>query len=161
MANIEGRVEELNDLSTEVDIYYKKLEPILFYNKDNLIDKQNSDDLICAICYCILKDPLSCSDKINSHSFCKECFDEYLKENTSSKCPTCKSTFKFKINRKISNELDKLLFKCLFQNEGCNDILPYSKYLNHIKNCEYNNLYECMITKNNYEGKEHRKCVYP
>ena len=160
MANFEEKLEELNDLSTEVNIYYKKLEPILFYNIDNLIDKQNSEDLICAICYCILKEPLSCSDKINSHSFCKECLDKYLKENKSNKCPTCKSAFQFKINFKISNELNKLLFKCLFQNEGCNDILSYSKYFNHIKYCEYNNIYECKIMKYNYEGKEFQKCGY-
>ena len=64
------------------------------YNNDNIINK--NEDLICPICFYILKYPINCSDKNNSHSFCKECIDIYLKE--SNKCPICKNNFEYKIN---------------------------------------------------------------
>ena len=155
--------QEFDDFYQEnVDFYFRQYvneNQILYYNVDNLIDKENIDDLICPICFFILKDPLSCSDKINSHSFCKECLDKYLKIN--NKCPICKSNFKFKKNDKILKELNKLVFLCMFKNEGCNDIFSYSEYLNHIKDCEYNNTkYECKIMKYNYEKKEFGKCGY-
>ena len=49
----------------------------------------------------------------------------------------------------------------MFNNEGCNDILPYSGYLNHVNNCEYNNIkYECNIMKYNYNKKKFKKCGF-
>ena len=44
----------------------------------------------------------------------------------------------------------------MFKNEGCNDIISYSEYLEHINNCEYNyNLkYKCCLKKYNYYKKD-------
>ena len=136
-------MEDEKSFQTEDDIYFKKyikINQIEDYSQDNLIDKKNSEDLICPICYCILKEPINCSDNKNAHYFCKECIDIFLKE--SNKCPTCKQNFEYKINEKLKTELKELSFKCMFKNEGCNDIIPYSEYLNHINNCKYTNRYE-------------------
>ena len=112
------------------------------YNNDNLINK--NEDLICPICFYILKYPINCSDKNNSHSFCKECIDIYLKEK--NKCPICKNNFEYKINNDIINSLEKLMFKCLFKNKGCNEIISYKDYFNHLSNCKYKYIkYECNI----------------
>ena len=134
--------------------------PILIYNRENVIEKGNIEDLICPICFDILKNPISCSNNKNSHSFCKECITQHLKEN--NKCPTCKLNFEYKINFKLNNILNKLSFECLFKKEGCKDILSYSEYLNHLNNCKYNNNieYECNIKTYNYNKKEFQICGY-
>ena len=100
-----------------------------------------------------IKYPISCSNNKNAHSFCKECIEQYLKEN--NKCPTCKLNFEYKINNELNDSLNKLTFECLFKKEGCKNILSYSDYLNHINNCKYNNIiqYKCNIKKYNYIKK--------
>ena len=142
---------------------FKKLtlciNQVLFYDSDNLINKENTEDLICPICFYIFRNPKSCSDKKNSHSFCKECIDNYLKDNNT--CPTCKLNFEYKIKNEINDELNKLSFQCMFKNKGCNEIKSYSEYLNHINNCKYFiGEYECNIKKYNYNKKEFEKCGY-
>ena len=162
MNTLNSNPGESNSLSTYLNIYLKKYvnqDNINYYDPNYLVDKKNSDDLICPICFCILNEPLNCSDRNNSHSFCKTCLNIFLKGN--NKCPTCKLKFEFKINTEKINNLNNLVFKCMFYNEGCNAILSYSDYLNHINNCEYNNTkYECNIMKYNYTKKDFEKCGF-
>ena len=173
MGNCYDRQEELTlslhrdqdqlSISTNIDKnilnkYIKRTE-IKFYNLDDLIDKENKEDFICPICFYVLNDPISCSDRKNCHSFCKECIDNYLIEKEN--CPTCKLDFEYKINDEIKNELDKLEFKCMFAKEGCLEIIPYQGYLYHINNCKFSNMkYECCVKKYNYNNKEFEKCGY-
>ncbi len=151
-----------NDKNFLFNKYSKKYiikEQIPYIKSNNLINQENNEDLICPICFFILKSPINCSEKKNSHSFCKECIDKYLEGNNA--CPTCKLNFLYKFNEEIYNSLNKLIFKCEFQNEGCDKIIPYSEYLTHINNCKYNNnLYECNIKKYNYDKKSFEKCGY-
>ena len=163
MENSKEKMKEANSEINEKETYftkYVKKNEITFFNPGNLIDGENNKDFICPICHYILNNPISCSDKENSHSFCKKCIDNYLEKNYN--CPTCKLNFKYKINTEIINKLNKLSFNCLFKNEGCNNIIFYSEYLNHINNCTYNknNKYECQIKKYNYEFKEFEICGY-
>ena len=156
-------MENFYSLSDEYHFYFNKyikhIEQILFYSRENVIDKEKNEEFKCPICLDILKEPISCSDKKNSHSFCKECIDNCLKDK--NKCPMCKLTFKYKINNDIYASLNNLLFKCAFENEGCKDIIPYTDYLNHVNNCEYNNTkYECQVKKYNYKKKIFIKCGY-
>ena len=154
-------MESSNILSNENEQYFEKyIKPyrIMLHSIDDLIDKDKIEDLICPICLLILRNPINCSDKINSHSFCKECIDEFLKEK--NKCPICKLIFEYKTNNIIIDKLNTLLFHCMFKNEGCNKIISYSEYLNHVNNCKYNNEYECQIKKYNYKNKEFERCRY-
>ena len=128
------------------------------YNQDNVILNSNYD-LNCPICFNIIKDPKSCSSKKNAHSFCKKCIDLYLYEN--DKCPICKNKFEYKDNPQLLKLLNQLTFKCVYKNEGCNKILKYSEYINHINQCNYNNiLYECQVEKLNNSNKKFEKCKY-
>ena len=156
-------MEDINNQSTQFDSsfnkYIKRI-PKLFYNRDNVIETEKIEDLICPFCFYLSKNPISCSSNKKVHSFCKDCIDQYLKEN--NKCPTCKLNFEYKINNELNDLLNKLSFECLFKKEGCKDILSYSEYLNHINNCKYDNNieYECNIKKYNYNKKEFEKCGY-
>ena len=149
-------MENTNNSSNENDKYFNKYIKsckILFYSIDNLIDKDKSEDLICPKCFQIFINHVSCSDKINSHSFCKKCIDEFLKEKDI--CPICKQNFCYKIKNQIIKELNKLSFQCLFKNRGCIKIISYSDYFNHINKCEFNNeKYECQIRIYNYNKKD-------
>ena len=162
MEEIKEKENEINISLNANDINFKKFikyNKILIYNSENIITKKNTEDLICSICFNVLKNPISCSDKKNSHSFCKECIDMFLKEN--SKCPICKLAFEYIINNNLKNELNNLSFKCQFKNEGCSEILFYLDYLNHIDNCKYNNIkYECHVKKYDYKSKEFKECGY-
>ena len=131
------------------------------YSPDNVINNNNLFDLICAICLNILKNPVSCSSNINSHSFCKECIDIYLEEHDN--CPTCKNIFEYKNNPEVEKKLNELLFKCIYFKDGCKNIINYTDYFKHINECEYRNdniLYECLVDKYNYINKSFEPCHY-
>ena len=134
-------MEDEKSLQTEDDIHFKKYinkNIIEYYSQYHLIDKRNNEDLLCPKYYYILKEPINCSDNKNFHSFCEKCIDKYLEDK--SKCPIYKLNFEYKINNDIYFKLNKLLFECINKNEGCNEIISYSEYLNHINNCIYNNI---------------------
>ena len=83
MEDLIEKVENLNISQDGDDINFQKYiktNEIILYNIDNLIEKENKEDLICPICFFVLNNPKSCSDKNNSHNFCKECIDNYLKK---------------------------------------------------------------------------------
>ena len=159
MEEIKEKEEEIKTIKEEdFKKYSIYINQILFYDSDNLINKENTENLICPICFYIYRNPKSCSDKKNSHSFCKECVDNYLKDNNNN-CPTCKLNFEYKIKNEMNEELNNLSFHCMFKNKGCNEIKSYSEYLNHINNCKYFiGEYECNIKKYNYNKKEFEKC---
>ena len=93
-------MESLDNKSTQNDLSFKKYfkqVTISSYITDNVTDKENIEDLICPICFCILKNPISCSNNKNAHSFCKECIDRYLNENDKDNCPICKLKLNIKI----------------------------------------------------------------
>ena len=73
----------LSNVNEEYLDKYIKPYNILIYSIDDLIDKDNIEDLVCPICLQILGNPVCCSDKINSHCFCKDCIDEFLKEKNN------------------------------------------------------------------------------
>ena len=162
MEEIKEKEEEIKTIKEEdFKKYSICINQILYYDSDNLINKENTEDLICPICFYILKNPKSCSDKKNSHSYCKDCIDNYIKDNNNNTCPTCKLNFEYKIKNEINDELNKLSFQCMFKNKGCNEIKSYSEYLNHINNCKYfKDEYECNVKKYNYNEKEFEKCGY-
>ena len=151
----------LNKYKIDKNKYLNCISNIDFYNRENVIEKDiNISDLICPICYYILKQPRFCSSNNNSHPFCKECIDKYLVAKNN--CPLCKNNFENKTKNEFEDELHKLDFKCLFFKEGCTKVVNYLEYFNHIHTCKYNNnlLYECKVDKYNYIKKEFEKCSY-
>ena len=129
------------------------------YNPENAINNDNILNLICPLCSNIFKLPKGCSSKEDSHFYCKECIDEYLKNYDG--CPDCKNNFEYKSNDKIDELLSNIYFRCKYNNIGCQKTLSYSEYLKHINECKYGNvLYECQAEKYNYIIKKYEKCLY-
>jgi len=162
MNNQSNQDDDLNYLINQYNIDKNKyiIPPIYIdsYKEEDAIQRDNYD-LICSICLNIINGPKSCSLNNISHSFCKKCIDKYLLLN--NKCPICKKYFENKDNSQIQKLLETLSFKCLYQKEGCDKILSYSEYINHINKCNYNNiLYECQIEKLNNNNKNFEKCKY-
>ena len=106
-----------NILGQDFKLYFKSIAQINHYDQNNLINKENVEDLLCPICFYIYNSPESCSDKNNSHTFCKDCINNYLKSKNN--CPICKLNFEHKIKEEIYNKLNKCQFQCAFKNEGC------------------------------------------
>ena len=158
-------IEDLDFLLTKYNIDKNKyIIPVKnneIYNPDDIINKDNLFDLICPICLNIIKNPISCSSNINSHSFCKQCIDIYLEEHNN--CPTCKNNFEYKTNEEIEKKLKELFFRCAYFKEGCQKMINYSEYFKHINECEFkndNNLYECFVNRYNYTDKIFEPCHY-
>ena len=148
-----------NILGQDFKLYFKSIAQINYYDQNNLINKENVEDLLCPICFYIYNSPESCSDKNNSHTFCKDYINNYLKDKNNS--PICKLNFEHKIKKEIYNKLDKCQFQCAYKNEGCEEKIFYNEYLNHVNNCKYMiERYECNIQKYNYNKKEFEKCGY-
>ena len=149
----------LKENNIDINKYIAPAFEINYYNKENLIGDNDLIDLICPICYNILKNPIECSLNSNSHSFCKECIDKSLEY--SDVCPICKNYFEYIPNYEVEKILEQLCFKCIYYKEGCTKILKYSEYFNHINECEYKNIiYECKIEKYNYIKKKFDKCSF-
>ena len=109
----ESNKNSVNFLLAEKANKYIGQKQISNIKAENLIDLENKEDLICPICFFILNNPKSCSDKKNSHTFCEKCIDKYLEENNN--CPTCKLDFENKINKKLYNTLNKQNFNANFK----------------------------------------------
>ena len=156
--------QDLNAMLKKYNIdktkYIKPYKKELFYDPKKLIKgTKNIENLICPICYNILKNPISCNSTEKSHSFCEECINESLKRN--NKCPLCKQKFEYKKNKKFDKLLHKLKFECIYSEDGCQDILDYSMYLSHIENCGFREiLYECQIEKYSESELKFEKCGY-
>ena len=166
MKSISNQEEIEKDLNCLLDKYHidknKYLSPdieIFSYNTNNVIGNQDMLDLTCPICFNVLNKPISCSSNIICHSFCKECIDKFLIKKKI--CPVCKQNFEYKANIEIEKLLNKIQFKCLFEKEGCKQIMNYSEYLHHIKECKFENIvYECQIEKFSYSNKNFVKCNF-
>ena len=153
----------------EEDLYYllnkynidknKYVSPLYInnYNPDDVIENNNLYDLICPCCLYILKDPISCSSNNNSHNFCKECIDKYLLEKQN--CPICKNKFEYIKNENIEKTLSNIYFKCFYQKEGCDKIIKYLDYLDHINKCKFIK-YICQVDKFNNLNKDFEKCSF-
>ena len=108
----------LNEYNIDKDKYFNSISNTNYYYRENVIEKDiDTSDLICPICYNILKQPRFCSLNKNSHPFCKECIDYHLEK--TNECPLCKQNFENKNKNDFEKKLHKLDFKCLFFKEGC------------------------------------------
>ena len=93
-----------------------------------------SENLHCAICSCVLKDPVMCK---NEHCFCRTCITKHL-ENYQ-KCPSCNQELSVEsltdAPRVVRNLLSEKRIKCDHHERGCKEILQLGNLASHVAVC--------------------------
>ena len=101
-----------------------------------------NEEIRCRICLGILWDPKEC--KVCETCFCGPCLDQWL-STEGHKCPLkCSEEpeFKERAHKIIRNMLSDLNFRCKNSHSGCQEIVEYSKILDHERTCDFD-LKEC------------------
>ncbi|XP_028400921.1 kelch-like protein diablo [Dendronephthya gigantea] len=113
----------------------EKQSPVLeFGYPDERFESVVSENLYCAICSCVLKNPLMCK---NEHCFCRACITMHL-ENYQN-CPTCKHDLSvdslMKAPRILRNLLSEKRIKCDYYERGCEEIIELGNLASHVAVC--------------------------
>ena len=131
----------MNSIINEYNEKFPHTQEKIKYPKEgidkNLIEIKNEKDeklieiLECPCCLNLVWEPVDCQNCKNI--FCNSCAQNIV-EKYGNKCPMCNiSPFNFSKAFFAKKVLDLINIKCI--NEGCNEILNYSNYLNHLKIC--------------------------
>ncbi len=93
-----------------------------------------SDNLHCAICSCVLKDPAMCK---NEHCFCRGCITKHL-ENSHT-CPCCNQDLTVEsladAPRILRNLLLEQRIRCDHHERGCQEIVQLGNLASHVAVC--------------------------
>ena len=93
-----------------------------------------SDNLHCAICSCVLKDPAMCK---NEHYFCRGCIAKHL-ENSHT-CPCCIQDLTVEsladAPRIVRNLLSEQRIRCDHHERGCQEIVQLGNLASHVAVC--------------------------
>ncbi|XP_066933486.1 TNF receptor-associated factor 4-like [Clytia hemisphaerica] len=95
------------------------------------IDK---DDITCAICHLILRDPVQAVDC--GHRFCKNCISQFHQTNPA-KCPMDWKTIQIFPDIGKKREILNLQIRCQNHEEGCDWQNEIREEENHLQNCGY------------------------
>ena len=119
--------------------FIKSFPEELLIDKSIMENNKNNINIDCEICLGILIYPISCSQC--NRNFCKKCIGDY--QEKSNKCPNCREIFKgINCNNNTIDYLNNIQLKCYHFKEGCNEIILYKNYIDHIKNCNFGE-YKC------------------
>ena len=95
------------------------------------------DDLLCAICLNVLREPLQCVK--NEHHFCAPCIKRHL--DVTPKCPSCMEDLCVETLRKparyLTKHLGSLEIKCDNEARGCREIVKLEHLQYHVNDCGY------------------------
>jgi hypothetical protein len=139
--------------------------------------KQSLEDFMCSICQNLLVSPVCC--KLCDTLYCAECLNSWIMSNPSNKCPHCRTQHNYEMaSRIIMNLLNKIKLKCLNFTLGCEEIVLYEGYPNHLNSCKYRDKFQrkvkegfinpqldvkcriCSLTVNSYYFHLHNKsCI--
>ena len=100
-------------------------------------NKNIPSSLNCVMCLNLLWNPYELEEC--HHIFCKYCISKWI--NKKKICPTCKQIPKtIKPSITIERVCGEIEIKCL--NNGCNQFVSYSNYIEHLQKCQYRK-YRC------------------
>ena len=95
------------------------------------------DDLKCAICLCVLREPVQC--EMNEHYFCTSCTKRHLLSNAN--CPCCLDDLSLetlkKPSRYVTNHLGSLVIQCDYESRGCHEFVKLEDLAGHLRECGY------------------------
>ena len=93
-----------------------------------------SDNLHCAICSCVLKDPVMCK---NEHCFCRGCITKHLQNYHT--CPSCNQDLTVEsladVPRILRNLLSEKRIRCDHHERGCEEIVQLGNLASHVAVC--------------------------
>ena len=101
---------------------------------DERFESVLSDNLHCAICSCVLKDPVMCK---NEHCFCRGCITKHLQNYHT--CPSCKQDLTVEsladVPRIVRNLLSEQRIRCDHYERGCEEIVQLGNLASHVAVC--------------------------
>ena len=93
-----------------------------------------SDNLHCAICSCVLKDPVM---RKNEHYFCRGCITKHLQNYHT--CPSCNQDLTVEsladAPRIVRNLLSEKRIRCDHHERGCEEIIQLGNLASHVAVC--------------------------
>ena len=94
-------------------------------------------DLLCGICFCVLKNPRLC--QAGEHHFCFKCISQSL--CCCATCPVCRQHLTLETlqwpSRFLRNFLSDLIIKCDYINRGCYEEVKLGNLEHHAEKCQY------------------------
>ncbi|CAF1062388.1 unnamed protein product [Adineta steineri] len=110
-----------------------------------------SEDLCCSICQNILWKPVACRT-CETH-FCSACIQKWL-SNANSTCPLgCNPYSERTCSKFVNTPLSRLQVACIYESNGCREILPYEAVEKHETQCEYR-LHQCPGCRSSFSKNE-------
>ena len=101
---------------------------------DERFESVLSDNLHCAICSCVLKDPVMCK---NEHYFCRGCITKHLQNYHT--CPSCNQDLTVEsladVPRILINLLSEQRIRCDHHERGCEEIVQLGNLASHVAVC--------------------------
>ncbi|CAF1477592.1 unnamed protein product [Adineta steineri] len=93
------------------------------------------EDLNCLICHNILWKPVACQQC--KAYFCSACIRKWLTDGRID-CPLGRETYiERACSRLVNTPLSKLQIACIYESNGCREILPYEAVEKHETQCGY------------------------
>ncbi|CAB4022200.1 E3 ubiquitin- ligase PDZRN3-like [Paramuricea clavata] len=93
-----------------------------------------SENLHCAICSCVFKDPVMCK---NEHCFCRGCITKHL--HYYHTCPSCNQDLTVEsladVPRILRNLLSEQRIRCDHHERGCEEIVQLGNLASHVAVC--------------------------
>ena len=109
------------------------LDPDLYSMTNN---EEIDPHFVCVMCCGVVLEPVECKEC--QSLYCKGCL-----KTLDMTCPKrCGSNEYSKVNRFITNTLNKLQFKCQFAPK-CEEKINYESYTNHFNKCEHGKPPKC------------------
>ena len=126
--------------------------------EDERFESAVSENLHCAICLNVLKQPMQCVK--NEHSFCRPCILRHLQE--TQRCPICIEPLTpqtLRPSRLVADFLSELKISCDNFARGCGDSVKLENLEAHVARCGFSQVQcsneGCELIVNRKDQAEH------
>ena len=126
--------------------------------EDERFESAVSENLHCAICLNVLKQPMQCVN--NEHSFCRPCILRHLQE--TQRCPTCIEPLTpqtLRPSRVVADLISELKISCDNFARGCGDSVKLENLEAHVARCGFSQVQcsneGCELIVNRKDQPEH------
>jgi hypothetical protein len=130
-----------------------------YITSNDLLNCENSDNIICAICKNVITETVTLlnseNDSVCTHIFCKEC----INDDPNYKCAVCKKNYSLYSTVSFYDKIIKNQ-KVICKNKDCKEILTIGNVIDHLdKVCLYENI-NCETCNDYYYRKDYDEHYY-